>query len=151
MWPSNVIFLTHFLITSALAARKVLRAAGPALSFNSSPIKLTTVLFLFDGTERLCRRAAVSDALSGLSFAVRVGMIDNFSSPSSTSATALSHSRNATATVSSSDQSPIHRASRSAFSFALAPSSPDLLARSAIHSGRGGIPGASLPNAKEPR
>ena len=65
--------------------------------------------------------------------------------PCSTSSTALSHSRKAIATFSASAKSPTHRASRSAFSFALS-LMPACCARSDIQSGTGGM----SPMATEP-
>ena len=74
---------------SVRALRKTLRAGGPALRRSRRVIKLTTVDLRFVGRESEDNRAVVSEAVSGVSFAARGGVVESLALPATLS---FSHS-----------------------------------------------------------
>lgn len=81
MSPSNLIARMCFRMTSVRAARNVLRAGGPALSRRRRAIRLTTVDLRLVGRAREPRRALVKEAVKGVNFAARGGVVESFVLP----------------------------------------------------------------------
>jgi hypothetical protein len=81
MCPSNLIARTFFRMASERALRKVLRAAGPALRRRRRLMRLTTVDLRFVETASERRSAPVKEAVKGVNFAARGGVVDSLALP----------------------------------------------------------------------